>query len=245
MIRLWLAVGSPFNNRDIPNILVIVITFMLFLLHTMMNTANHLMLICFKASPEKFKNIGKHTDSIISILMSTCIVMIIFDFFIPIWQLDMFEYITLHSLIFISGFWNHMHLTALPQQCAIRKGIEMFANADKWVLSYCFAWGLAPIHRDMIVAMFSEPMWNLDYTKFKKLEKDGKIRRLYRDGEDVLLYFCFNFCVAIFLGVRDYYVVQIQIPLNPATASAVEPIVKETTVNRLPDEQTNYQSPIV
>ncbi|XP_055325935.1 uncharacterized protein LOC129579787 [Sitodiplosis mosellana] len=217
MIRLWLAVGSPFTNRDIPNILVIVITFMLFLLHTMMNTANHLMLICFKASPEKFKNIGKHTDNMRSILMSTCIVIIIFNFFIPIWPLDMKEYFTLTSLIFLS--------VSREAVCAITKRIEMFRNKEIWILSYCYVWESAPIHRDMIFTMFSEPMWNMDYTKFKKLEKDGKIGRSFLDGEDVFPYLCFNFCIALFLEVRDYYLAYFQIPLNPAI---LEPIVKET-----------------
>lgn len=55
MTKLWLSIGFSFNNRDIPNILVAVMTITILLLHSMMNTVNHLTSI-FNIAISKVRN---------------------------------------------------------------------------------------------------------------------------------------------------------------------------------------------
>lgn len=50
MVKLWFSIGYPFNNRNIPNMLVVTMPSILLFLYSMMNSANHLMLIYHIAS---------------------------------------------------------------------------------------------------------------------------------------------------------------------------------------------------
>ena len=59
-------------------------------------------------------------------------------------------------------------------------------------------WAFMPFHRDMVVAMFTEPKWDLGYEKLEKLVKDGVIGRLNRDSFEDFIYFMFIYFLAYF-----------------------------------------------